>query len=484
VLTCLLYRLLCGLVRLLARGGGERELEIVVLRHQLAILRRGGKRPQYTIADRAFLAAASRLLPPARWSCFAVGPQTLCRWHRALLEGGRRRRPCRPGRPPLAPETRCLIKRLARENPRWGYMRIQGELLKLGIGVSATTIATVLRSSGLGPAPRRIGPSWSEFLCAQTHSMLDGGLRPAVGGGLEGDASASNWTAQGGEAREVEADDNRSPAAADEPRLASRPLSVPEPQCAATAAHSPCDGRTVPLRPSHRSHARDGPPRAGRHVSPRSTVLARRSKPIAAPASGQPHVESSRKVPSIRQPRGVGATEQPPPARWRPEPSFLYPTSYVDYVVPAIFIEAVLIGGMTTSIGLAQDLKSGIIDRFRSLPMARSAVLAGRTLADLSRSLFSLAIMVGLSRDRPDRRHPPLLHPHVRQQRRRPGRHHARLAATLRPQPTPQRYRLRGPRPPRRRPATRWLWQSLAWCAGILIVFFAAALRLYRNTTG
>src|SRR6266700_1856434 len=69
---------------------------------------------------------------------------------------------------------------------------------------------------------------------------------------------------------------------------------------------------------------------------------------------------------------------------------------YVDYVVPAIFVEAVLIGGMTTSIGLAQDLKSGIIDRVRSLPMARSAVLAGRTLADLSRSLFSLALMVGL----------------------------------------------------------------------------------------
>jgi ABC transporter DrrB family efflux protein len=69
---------------------------------------------------------------------------------------------------------------------------------------------------------------------------------------------------------------------------------------------------------------------------------------------------------------------------------------YVDFVVPAIFVEAVLIGGMTTSIGLAQDLKSGIIDRFRSLPMARSAVLAGRTVADLSRSVFALAVMVGL----------------------------------------------------------------------------------------
>src|SRR6266511_685529 len=118
-MACLLYLLLCGVVRLLARGGGERELEVVVLRHRLAILRRGGKRPQYTTADRALLAAASRLLPPERWSCFAVSPQTLRRWHRALLEGGRRRCRCRPGRPPLAAEARGLIRRLARENPRW-----------------------------------------------------------------------------------------------------------------------------------------------------------------------------------------------------------------------------------------------------------------------------------------------------------------------------------------------------------------------------
>jgi hypothetical protein len=141
----LLYRLLCCLVGVLARGGGERELEIVVLRHQLAILRRGGKRPRYTTADRALLAAVSQLLPPERWSCFAVSPQTLRRWHRALLQGKRGRRGRRPGRPPLAAGTRSLILRIARENPRWGYMRIRGELLKLGISVSATTVATVLR---------------------------------------------------------------------------------------------------------------------------------------------------------------------------------------------------------------------------------------------------------------------------------------------------------------------------------------------------
>jgi hypothetical protein len=154
----------------------------VVLRHQLAILRRGGRRPQYTAADRALLAAASRLLPAERWSCFGVRPQTLRRWHRALLQGNRRRRGRRPGRPPLAAETRSLILRLARENPRWGYMRIRGELLKLGINVSATTVATVLRVSGLGPAPRRIGPSWSEFLRAQAQSMLGAGLSSEPGG--------------------------------------------------------------------------------------------------------------------------------------------------------------------------------------------------------------------------------------------------------------------------------------------------------------
>src|SRR6266511_1792311 len=185
----LLYRLLCVLVGVLARGGRERELEIIVLRHQLAILRRSGKRPQYTSADRALLAAAGRLLPPERWSCFAISPQTLRRWHRALLQGNGRQRPRGLGRPPLVAETRSLIKRLARENPEWGYMRIQGELKGLGIGVSATTIATVLRSAGLGPAPRRIGPSWSEFLRAQAHSLVAGDLRSALADALDGIAA-------------------------------------------------------------------------------------------------------------------------------------------------------------------------------------------------------------------------------------------------------------------------------------------------------
>ncbi len=173
MLAFLLYRLSCGLLRLLVRAGlDDRELEIAVLRHQLRVLTRGGKRPRYGTADRAFLAAVSRLLPRERWSAFGVVPDTLKRWRRQLDAGKGRRPRRRPGRPPIDPELRQLILRLGRENPRWGYLRIKGELLKLGITVSATTIATVLRRGGLGPAPRRIGPTWGEFLRAQALAFI------------------------------------------------------------------------------------------------------------------------------------------------------------------------------------------------------------------------------------------------------------------------------------------------------------------------
>jgi putative transposase len=109
----LLYRLLLVVLGLLVRRAGERELEIIVLRQQLAILRRGGKRPQYATIDKALFAAAGRLLAPERWSCFPVSPQTLRRWHRALLLDKRPARR-RIGRPPLAAETGSLIERLAR----------------------------------------------------------------------------------------------------------------------------------------------------------------------------------------------------------------------------------------------------------------------------------------------------------------------------------------------------------------------------------
>jgi hypothetical protein len=255
---------------MLAYRGGERELEIVVLRHQLAILRRGGRRPQYTAVDRALLAAVSRLLPPERWSCFAVSPRTLRRWHRALLRGGRRRRARRPGRPPLAAATRSLILRLARENPRWGYMRIEGELLKLGISVSATTVATVLRVSGLGPAPRRIGPRWSEFLRAQAQSMLGAGLRSEPAGGLEDDASTRNAPTPEGTPCSAEAEELATNGA-EEPRPSSPVPALPR-LSAVAAAPSPRNSTTAPPRSSQQWHARDGPRTRREHFLPPPTV--------------------------------------------------------------------------------------------------------------------------------------------------------------------------------------------------------------------
>jgi putative transposase len=159
------------LVSLLFRSSDSKELEIVVLRHEVAVLRRQIERPTFRPADRWFLAAASRLLPRARWSVFLVTPSTLLRWHRRMVAKhwtfARR-----PGRPPIASERRALTLRLARENPRWGYQRIVGELKGLGIAISATTVKKILREEQLGPAGTREGPSWREFLRAQAMSVI------------------------------------------------------------------------------------------------------------------------------------------------------------------------------------------------------------------------------------------------------------------------------------------------------------------------
>jgi putative transposase len=160
LLASLLYivlRRLLQLVALCSRSQDFKELEIVVLRHELAILRRQPGRATLRPADRAFLAAASRFLPRRRWSSFFVTPDTLLRWHRRLV-ARRWTYPRRsPGRPAVGGEVRELVLRVARENPRWGYQRIAGELAGLGIGVSATTVRKLLRDAGLGPAGDRAG---------------------------------------------------------------------------------------------------------------------------------------------------------------------------------------------------------------------------------------------------------------------------------------------------------------------------------------
>jgi putative transposase len=160
------------LLVLLARGDRSKELEILVLRHELSILRRQVGRPRFEPRDRLVLAALSRVVPRRSWNAFSVRPETLLRWHRRLV--ARRwtypQRP--PGRPPIEREVRELIVRLAHENTSWGYVRIVGELRKLVINVSATLVRSVLADAGIPPAPQRDRQSWRSFLRQQGASML------------------------------------------------------------------------------------------------------------------------------------------------------------------------------------------------------------------------------------------------------------------------------------------------------------------------
>jgi putative transposase len=164
-------RCLLQLVLLRRRSEGSKELEIVVLRHELSVLRRQAARPQLHPSDRLLLAAASRLLPRSRWGSFLVTPTTLLRWHRRLI-ARRWTYAGRTGRPPIGDEIRELVLRLARENPRWGYQRIVGEINGFGLKVSATTVRKILREAGIGPATSRSRLSWRAFLRQQAQSML------------------------------------------------------------------------------------------------------------------------------------------------------------------------------------------------------------------------------------------------------------------------------------------------------------------------
>ncbi len=159
------FALLC------ARSNDFKELEIVVLRHELAVLQRRAGRPSMTWTDRFFLAAASRFLPRNRWRALIVTPATLLRWHRRLV-AKRWTYTGRAGRPPIRREIRELVLRMARENPQWGYQRIVGELKGLGRVVSATTVRIWLRKAGLGPAGTPGGLTWREFLRAHSRSII------------------------------------------------------------------------------------------------------------------------------------------------------------------------------------------------------------------------------------------------------------------------------------------------------------------------
>ncbi len=169
----ILYHLIAALTRLAVRSGRSKDLEIIVLRHQLAVLRRQINRPELNDDDRTLLGAIAAALPRSRRTGWLVTPETLLRWHRRRVARYWAQPSRRPGRPPTCVELRRLIVRLASENPTWGYLRIHGELAGLGHRIASSTVWDILKTNSIDPAPKRSEVTWSQFLHSQAAVACD-----------------------------------------------------------------------------------------------------------------------------------------------------------------------------------------------------------------------------------------------------------------------------------------------------------------------
>ncbi|MGZ0217507.1 MAG: helix-turn-helix domain-containing protein, partial [Acidimicrobiales bacterium] len=169
----ILYRLIAALARLAFRSGRSKDLEIIVLRHQLGVLRRQINRPAINEADRTLLGAIAAALPRPRRTGWLVTPDTLLRWHRRRIARHWTHPTRGPGRPSTSTEIRRLVLRLAAENPTWGYRRIHGELAGLGHRIASSTVWKILKASAIDPAPKRSEVSWSQYLHSQAAVACD-----------------------------------------------------------------------------------------------------------------------------------------------------------------------------------------------------------------------------------------------------------------------------------------------------------------------
>jgi putative transposase len=234
----LIVRQLTDSLALLARSDTAKTAEILLLRHEIAILRRQVKRPCRSWADRALITTLAGLLPKDRRLYLLVTPATLLRWHRALVKRYWTRPHRRPGRPSVRSEIRQFVLDLAGDNATWGYRRVHGELTGLGYKIAPSTVWLILKRAGVDPAPQRSGPTWRQFLAAQAHASLatdflprrHAAVRPPVCAVRHGDLHPTGAPPRRHHQLHRRLGDTAGPQPAHGPRRPDEPVQVPDPR--------------------------------------------------------------------------------------------------------------------------------------------------------------------------------------------------------------------------------------------------------------